>query len=260
MRFSKLLFSRTPSFRHLVIAAALLPAAAGAEESKVQKPDIGATMFQNVCAQCHGPKGEGNVQIKSPSIAHLPSWYVIAQINNFRENRRGTDPADPQGLLMAGISKTLQPDQIHALAKHVEKMPMVVPTATFTEAGADLENGMILFQERCMECHRYNASGEMAFGSPPLTGRQDWYLAEQIRKFKTGKRGTAKTDQNGAKMVLSSSFIGDDQTLKDVMAYIMSLNAAAAAEQEAAAATDNLFKTTDASVENTGDFGKKDGR
>ena len=109
-----------------------------------------------------------------------------------------------------------------------------------------------------MECHRYNASGEMAFGSPPLTGRQDWYLTDQIRKFKTGKRGTAKSDVNGAKMVISSSFISDEQTLKDVIAYVMTLNAAAAAEQQAAdAQTADLFKTTEAKVETVSDIAKK---
>lgn len=241
--------------RSAAVMLMLLPSVFHAEEAKPKPADVGTMIFQNVCAQCHGPKGEGNSQIKSPSIAHLPSWYVIQQINNFRENRRGTDPSDAQGLLMSGISKALQPDQIHALAKHVEQMPMVPPTPVFTEAGADIENGMILFQERCMECHRYNASGEMAFGSPPLTGRQDWYLADQIRKFKTGKRGTAKADQNGAKMVLSSSFIGDEQTLKDVMAYIMSLNAAAMQEQQA----EQLFKSSEASatVEKVSDVDKK---
>ena len=219
-----------------------------ADETKPQASDLGTTMFQNVCAQCHGAKGEGNIQIKSPSIAHLPSWYVIAQINNFREDRRGTDPTDPQGLLMAGISKALQPDQIHALAKHVEKMPMVVPTPLTKEGEVSLENGMILFQERCMECHRYNGSGEIVFGSPPLTGLQDWYLADQIRKFKSGKRGTVKADVNGAKMVFSSQFISDEQTLKDVVAYIMTLNAAAAAEQEA----ESLFEASGKKVSDTG--------
>lgn len=75
-----------------------------------------------------------------------------------------------------------------------------------------------------MECHRYNASGELAFGSPPLIGRQDWYLKAQIEKFKNGMRGTVKGDENGAKMVRSSQFIEDEQSLKDVVAYIMTLN------------------------------------
>ena len=85
-----------------------------------------------------------------------------------------------------------------------------------------------LFQERCMECHRYNASGELAFGSPPLVGRQHWYLMAQIEKFKTGARGAVKGDVNGAKMVFTSTFIEDEQALKNVVGYILTLNEAPA--------------------------------
>jgi cytochrome c553 len=93
--------------------------------------------------------------------------------------------------------------------------------------------GLQLFQERCMECHRYNASGEMAFGSPPLLGRQGWYLADQLKKFKTGLRGTHKSDVNGAKMVqITNFFIEDDQMLRDVVAYILTLNPDPAASKE----------------------------
>lgn len=201
-------------------------------EIKTTTSNDGAVIFQTVCSQCHGTKGEGNEQIKSPSIASLPHWYFKTQIQNFREGRRGTDPTDTPGVLMAAISKSLQPQQLDALAAHIEAMPLVVPKPTAIQASADLENGRMLFQERCMECHRYNASGELTFGSPPLVGRQDWYLAAQILKFKSGKRGTAKQDVNGAKMVLSSQFIHDDETLRDVIAYIHSLNESFVAEQQ----------------------------
>ena len=201
-------------------------------EIKTTNSNDGAVIFQTVCTQCHGAKGEGNEQIKSPSIASLPHWYFKTQIQNFREGRRGTDPTDTPGVLMAAISKSLHPEQLDALAAHIEAMPMVAPKPTAIQASADLDNGRMLFQERCMECHRYNASGELTFGSPPLVGRQDWYLAEQIRKFKSGKRGAAKHDVNGAKMVLSSQFIHDDETLRDVVAYIHSLNEPFLAEQQ----------------------------
>ena len=186
----------------------------------------GKAIFQAVCAHCHGANGEGKIELKTPSIAGMPSWYVTTQFANFREGRRGQNAADPQPFMMAGIAKALQPEQVKAVITHVEKMPVVVPTGKDREmAGTDPKEGMQLFQERCMECHRYNASGEMAFGSPPLTGRQAWYLEEQLKRFKSGKRGAIKNDVNGAKMVqMTNLFIEDEQMLRNVVAYIMTLN------------------------------------
>lgn len=212
----------------LVLSTCLFAAALPAAEPVA--PGLGATVFQNVCAQCHGTQGEGKAELKTPSIAGLPAWYAKTQLTNFREGRRGHEPADPQAFMMAAIAKALPPEQITAVITHVERMPVIIPAGKDREmADVRLEEGQRLFYERCMECHRYNASGEMTFGSPPLVGRQAWYLADQLRKFKTGKRGTVKSDVNGAKMVqMTTLFIEDDQMLRDVVAYIMTLNPEAA--------------------------------
>ena len=47
-------------------------------------------IFQNLCATCHGTKGEGKAEVKSPSIASLPAWYVERQLENFQ--RTGVEP------------------------------------------------------------------------------------------------------------------------------------------------------------------------
>ncbi len=200
--------------------------------------DEGALLFKNVCSQCHGEKGEGKLEVKSPSIANEPSWYVTTQLLNFHDGKRGSNiQADPQGAMMAAIAKSLKPEQIEAVAKHVESLPLVVPKEREI-AGADVRLGQELFYERCMECHRYNASGEMAFGSPPLVGRQGWYLLDQLKKFKGLHRGAAKGDEKGAKMVqMATLFIADEQTMKNVVGYILTLNPAPPEE-----AGDDLFK------------------
>ena len=187
-------------------------------------PDLmGSKLFEQTCAACHGLKGEGKDELRTPSIAHQPAYYIRNQLTSFRENRRGNDPSDPQGTMMASIAKALQPSQVESVAAHVESMPLVIPNVLTVE-GADIKEGRYLFEMRCMECHRYNASGELAFGSPPLYGLQSWYLTAQLTKFKTGHRGTVKGDVNGAKMVFTSSFIENDQMLKDLVGYILSLN------------------------------------
>lgn len=215
----------------------------------MSRADDGKVIFQTVCAQCHGSSGEGKAELKSPSIAGMPAWYVNTQLANLREGRRGQDAGDPQAFMMAAIAKMLQPDQVKAVVAYVEKMPLVVPVGKDREiANANAQEGMRLFQERCMECHRYNASGEMAFGSPPLIGRQGWYLEEQLKKFKSGKRGAVKNDVNGAKMVqMTTLFIEDEQMLRDVVAYIMTLNpeAKASPEKQEKQVLEGLFKSVE---------------
>ncbi len=185
----------------------------------------GAVLFQNVCAQCHGAVGEGREDLKTPSIASLPAWYVTTQLKNFHDGRRGGDTVvDPQGAMMAAIAKALNESQIAGVAAHVEALPLVPPKQRVLE-GADVALGQELFYERCMECHRYNASGEMTFGSPPLVGRQGWYLLAQLKKFKNLHRGASKGDEKGAKMVdTATKFIEDEQAMKNVVGYILTLN------------------------------------
>ena len=200
--------------------------------------DEGAVLFKNVCAQCHGEKGEGKIEVRSPSIANEPVGYVTTQLTNFHDGKRGSDTtADPQGAMMAAIAKSLKPEQIKAVAQYVESLPLVVPKEREI-AGADVKRGQELFYERCMECHRYNASGEMAFGSPPLIGRQGWYLLDQLKKFKKLHRGAAKGDEKGAKMVqMATLFIEDEQEMNNVVGYILTLNPAPTEE-----AGDDPFK------------------
>lgn len=192
--------------------------------ASASKVSASGDTFATVCAQCHGPQGQGNEQLKAPSIAGRPAWYVERQLQNFHMGRRGSNPADVPGTQMAAIAKTLTPDQMKVLAKKVESLSPVTPGTPVALNNPDLEEGKILFTERCMECHRYNASGEMTFGSPPLTGLPDWYLLAQIDKFKNGWRGVDPTDPNGTKMKLSSQFIESEQAKHNVVAFILSLN------------------------------------
>ena len=61
-------------------------------------PPVAAILFQNVCASCHGAKGEGNPAFQAPAIAGLPDWYVRGQLEAFRAGRRGGPVALRRGL------------------------------------------------------------------------------------------------------------------------------------------------------------------
>ena len=178
-------------------------------------------IFQNLCATCHGTKGEGKAEVKAPSIASLPAWYVERQLENFQADRRGAHPEDVEGQLMRTMAKVLSKDQTIAIAVLVEKLSRVKPSPTFK---TDVARGKEVFADRCMECHRFNGEGEIVFGAAPLVGLQDWYLAAQLRKFKRGVRGAATDDANGLKMVQAAvNFVEDEEMVQSLAAWLVQL-------------------------------------
>ena len=206
---------------------------------------MGRIIFSNLCFSCHGMNGEGNAQIKSPSIAGLPGWYVTVQLENFLHDRRGFDPQDIEGQIMRAAAKTLTKKNADAVADYVAKLKRVSPKQTIV---ADTAAGELLYNERCMECHRFNAGGEIAFGSAPLVGLQDWYLKSQLIKFKSHRRGVVKEDANGQKMAFASGYIEDEKTLVSVVAYLVQLQNQAVPEQKPARVLKNPFEEASATA------------
>jgi cytochrome c553 len=207
--------------RHSLLGLTAVILTAGSLAADEPLPAQGQVIFQNLCASCHGAKGEGKVELKAPSIASLPAWYVQRQLESFQQDRRGAHPQDPEGQLMRAMAKVLSAGQTTAIAKVVEKLPRVAPEPTIK---VDVERGKYLYSERCMECHRYNGEGELVFGAAPLVGLQDWYLAAQLRKFKAGVRGAANNDESGQKMVKATgNFVEDEDMVQSLAAWLIKL-------------------------------------
>ncbi len=191
------------------------PVSAGGENR------IGARTFGEICSTCHGTRGEGKVELKTPSIASLPKWYVVTQLGKFRDSVRGSRSDDTGGLLMHAVAQTLDDQQIEAVARIVTALPRV-PTQNTLKG--DLVRGEFLFGDVCMQCHRYNAGGEKVFQSPQLSGLQDWYIASQLKKFRDGIRGGHEQDVKGAKMHLMVNDLSDSD-LRAVASYVSVLAA-----------------------------------
>ena len=175
--------------------------------------------YQRICQQCHGENGEGNLELRSPSIAGQPAWYLQRQIEKFRSGQRGADPRDTFGQQMRAIALTLEDADIAEAIETVTSFRAFPTESTLT---ADSEHGRQIYQEQCIDCHRYNGSGELVFGSSPLTAFQDWYLADQLDKFRTGIRGYHADDEKGSQMRHLASYLAESDT-RDVTAYIATL-------------------------------------
>jgi cytochrome c oxidase subunit 2 len=209
--------------RELVVLAVWLALAAGAPShgASAQENARGEALF-GLCSQCHGAAGRGDRLALAPSIAGLNQWYVEAQLVKFQGGVRGAHPDDVAGLRMGPMSRTLfTAEDVSAVAAHVSSLPAERPPSVLS--GGDPEQGKVVFTI-CIQCHGPDAGGNPDLHVPPLRYASDWYLFTQLKKFKAGIRGTDPTDQYGLLMRSMALTLTDEQTMKNVIAYIGTLS------------------------------------
>jgi cytochrome c oxidase subunit 2 len=228
-------FAGSGSRRGLGFAGSVLRAAAaialvvagapGCQVAPAATVEHGEFEFSNYCSQCHGAAGQGQESIGAPSIAGLPDWYVVEQLNKFRGAVRGTHFDDIEGMRMRPMALTLgtQTD-VEAVAMYVASLPPA--PVHHTLEGGNAEKGKTLFTT-CTACHGADGAGNVQLGAPPLTLQPDWYVARQLGKFKAGIRGANPNDLRGAQMRPMAATLPDEQAVLDVVAYIGTLKQAA---------------------------------
>lgn len=181
----------------------------------------GAQLFKT-CVPCHGPRGQGNLALRTPAIAGLPDWYLTAEITKFQRDIRGAHPDDMEGHRMRPMARTLyHKGDVEDVVAYVSKLaPVWVPPVM---KGGDVAAGHQRYSTVCIACHGADGHGGQALGAPPIAGQADWYLQAQLEKFKTGMRGAHPDDKSGAMMRAMSSTLADTLAMRDVVAYVKTL-------------------------------------
>lgn len=59
------------------------------------------------CANCHGSEGEGRWTANAPRLAGAHDWYLVRQLEHFRDGIRGRHPGDMYGSQMIDMSQNL---------------------------------------------------------------------------------------------------------------------------------------------------------
>jgi cytochrome c oxidase subunit 2 len=172
------------------------------------------------CAACHGMQGEGNLALNAPKLSGQEGWYLRRQLNNYKNGRRGTDPADMFGAQMAAMAGTLpNAAAVNNVIAYIQTLPDLPASATIM---GDLDRGESLYLT-CAACHGRDAMGIWSVSAPRQAGMSDWYLATQLRNFRSGLRGTHPQDGYGEQMASMSMMLLDDAAINDVLAYINTL-------------------------------------
>ena len=171
------------------------------------------------CTTCHGMQLMGNPVIKAPRLSGMEKWYVEQQLRNFRDDVRGQHAEDPYGYEMRPMAAVLTDEQITAAAEFANAASSPAPPATVT---GNVEKGKAHYST-CAACHGVDGKGNEALGSPDLTVANDWYHFTQLQNFKNGSRGSEPGDIYGAQMRASTQLLEDDEAIRDVVAYINTL-------------------------------------
>ena len=172
----------------------------------------GKQIYQ-LCIACHGANAEGSSFTKAPPLAGQQDWYIIEQLKKFKAGTRGTHPKDIPGIQMRLMSQALVDDKaINDVTAYLGTLEVTKQKDTL---GGDSTKGQILYKT-CKLCHGSGAEGNPVMKSPSLKQLPDWYLFEQLKKFKNGIR---ETHSKGS---LEATFMSlpDEKAMIDVATYI----------------------------------------
>jgi cytochrome c553 len=133
-----------------------------------------------LCFSCHGRSGVSTTPL-TPSLGGQPSFFVVAQLFLFRDNRRGN-----VATAMYEISRGMSDDDLRAWGEFVSKLPPPGPPASAPDP-ARLERARALLErEHCAACHNPDFSGREQV--PRLANQREDYLVKALRDYKSGAR------------------------------------------------------------------------
>ncbi|MEQ9563044.1 MAG: cytochrome c, partial [Woeseiaceae bacterium] len=87
-------------------------------EARSESPEVtvsgdaarGALLYQS-CAACHGAKAEGNESLGGPALTTQNDWYLVTQLQNYKNAVRGSNAADIYGQQMLAATQLLPDDE-----------------------------------------------------------------------------------------------------------------------------------------------------
>ncbi|MBT8422296.1 MAG: c-type cytochrome [Gammaproteobacteria bacterium] len=192
-----------------------------AEVQQRSAPDANAgQLAYATCVACHGANGEGNPALNAPKLAGIDDWYLKRQLQHYKAGIRGSDPADILGMQMRGMAATLVNEAaIDNVVAYIDTLPDVPAVPTID---GDIERGKALY-DTCVNCHGGNGQGIWAMNAPRAAGMSDWYVAQQLRNFRDGIRGTHPDDRYGRQMAQMAKMLNEEQEINDLVAYMNTL-------------------------------------
>ncbi len=184
----------------------------------------GETLYQQHCAACHGGDAGGDQAQAAPPIAGIENWYAQTQLQKFHAGVRGTHFRDPDGISMRAALEFLKAESepIRPIADLADYLSSLERRETSETVEGDAEAGE-QYYTACASCHGDQGQGNRELSAPALAGQADWYLLTQLENYRSGARGSDPRDPAGQQMATFANTLPNEQALKDVVAYIRTL-------------------------------------
>ena len=149
--------------------------------------------IKNKCLSCHRYQVDG-VVFRGPQLGGFSEGYILAQLYNFKEGRRGAGSSQPAA--MADAVRDLTGQEFKNLAKWAasldkEKIQGTLPPRMFS--------GAKLYADKCRGCHN-SFMGRLMTGSPRLDYLSADYVARQLNFFDQGFRSIRNPTKHQNKM------------------------------------------------------------
>lgn len=169
-----------------------------------------------ICSACHGAQAEGNPQLNAPKLAGQASWYLVRQLQNFKQGIRGGGK-DTLATQMVPFAATLPDDTaIKNVVAYIATLPDI---RSSTLVSGSPERGKAIYAT-CESCHGGAGQGVWSTNAPRLAHMSDWYMKRQLQNFRDGLRGAHPQDFSGAQMAQMAKALVDDQAVDDVLKHI----------------------------------------
>jgi len=165
------------------------------------------------CSACHAADGNSLVPT-FPKLAGQNERYLIKQINDIKSGARPVPT-------MAGQVDNMSDEDIADIAAWYASQagsggqadPATLALGASVYRGGVSASGVAA----CAACHGASGSGNAPAGFPKLSGQHPEYIADQLRRFRTGAENTLEQNPAGR------TNDGDSRMMRDV-AYRMTDN------------------------------------
>lgn len=142
----------------------------------------GQSLYESICASCHGAQAHGNAATVTPSLAGQLRLYLVKQLVDFAEG----DRTAPEMHRVVAQKRLTSPQAISDLATYLRNLP-ANPRPEVGE-GKDLAAGKRYYNGLCAYCHGANGEGSEQHATPSLQHQHYSYLLMQARGLAVGHR------------------------------------------------------------------------